>query len=180
MEPSFDITSSSESSGEESVDSFFSTPPFSKRGSWSIGDHKTPENRRGSEPLFGFIVTGYSTGSSTPNRRQSNESQSPLLHAKAPELIPNNTLDLAKTQEGSRSLQKIMDGNRLEEKVALITALTPYIKELITDQYGNYTVRAIFNNCSTFQRIELLRSIQGELCEIACHPKGTHPLQHLI
>ena len=65
------FTSSSSSDDEESGDSFFSRPPFSKRGSWSIGvvDSNSPEAaRRASLPLFGF-VTDPSTGTSTPVRR---------------------------------------------------------------------------------------------------------------
>ena len=74
------FTSSSSSDDEESGDSFFSTPPFSKRGSWSIGvDHSSPDSsRRASLPLFGF-VTDPSTGASTPVRRGSELSNSSLL-----------------------------------------------------------------------------------------------------
>ena len=48
------------------------------------------------------------------------------------------------------------------------------------DNYGNYFCQKLLQNCSSDQRLTILRVIQHDFIKICCNKKGTHTIQFMF
>jgi len=93
---------------------------------------------------------------------------------------PPNISKLCRTKSGSKRTQQYIAKSRPEEIQQIIENLVPCISELMTDFYGNYMCQTLFQSCSSYQRLSLLKAMEPHLLGIAKECKGTHSLQTLI
>jgi hypothetical protein len=54
--------------------------------------------------------------------------------------------------------------------------ISPYLPDLMIDNYGNYFCQSLLSSCSGVQRLTILRSIEKNFIEICCDRKGTHTI----
>jgi hypothetical protein len=86
---------------------------------------------------------------------------------------------MAKSKQGSKRLQKIIAKGEHENIEKIVMQTAAFIPELMMDKFGNYMCQALFQTCSTQQRLMILRSLRPVLVKLATHPIGTHALQKL-
>ena len=87
---------------------------------------------------------------------------------------------MARNKVGSKKLQQLIAKSKPEEIEKIVTAVAPYMGELMVDSYGNYMCQTLVQSCSSFQRLALLTGMKDSLIKIACNSRGTHALQNLI
>lgn len=65
----------------------------------------------------------------------------------------------AKSQKGSRIIQKLIEKMNLTEIQTLILNLQPYLPDVMKDTYGNYLCQKIIQFCTPEQRCFILKSV---------------------
>ncbi|XP_006663548.1 pumilio homolog 12-like [Oryza brachyantha] len=89
----------------------------------------------------------------------------------------------AKDQNGCRFLQKVFTEGTKEDVEKIISEIIDHITELMMDQFGNYMVQKLLEECSDDQRKHIICEITrvpGDLITVACNMHGTRAVQKLI
>ena len=86
-------------------------------------------------------------------------------------------INLAKSNHGSRNLQKFFPRASQSDIDIFIKEIQGKLDELMIDSYANYMFQTLAQSCSAEQRYFLLEKIAPNMIKIACHKKGTHALQ---
>lgn len=73
--------------------------------------------------------------------------------------ITCNLWDYAKTQKGSRNLQKLLNKIEQEELDKILNECKNNFKDLMTNIYGNYFCQKLIQCCSSDQRMFILRNV---------------------
>jgi hypothetical protein len=74
--------------------------------------------------------------------------------------IDDNLVQYIKTQTGSRFMQKFLNKISPIEIDFLIKKISPFFKDIMTDQYGNYFLQKLAQCCSFNQRILILENVR--------------------
>lgn len=95
-------------------------------------------------------------------------------------LTKERVVQMAKTQAGSKCLQrKLLKGHPTVIQ-GILDGLEVELPSIMRDMYGNYLCSAAFQVCSVMQRQRMLQMTTRHLKEIATDRWGTHSLQALI
>ncbi|XP_065869648.1 pumilio homolog 12-like [Euphorbia lathyris] len=90
---------------------------------------------------------------------------------------------LARTQEGSRWLQKKIDEQRSDQIEMIFAELKDHVCDLVVDQFANVVLQKLFTVCSEEQITQLLISLitNGQrFLNICIHQHGTRAVQKMI
>lgn len=96
------------------------------------------------------------------------------------ERIGGDLIPFIKTQRGSRLMQKFLNKVSAESVDRILDQLSPNLKEIMVDGYGNYFIQRLTQCCSTEQRVLVLGYVAEDFLEIANNNAGTHSIQSLI
>lgn len=95
--------------------------------------------------------------------------------------LRGNVVQLSKTQQGSKQLQRLLQrGNSSGFVDIILGEVEQDIAGLMCDPYANYLCSAVFQACSSRQRLRMLHCLAPRVAAIACDKRGTHALQALI
>lgn len=87
---------------------------------------------------------------------------------------------LAKTQEGSKWLQKKLLKGHPSVIKDILEGLETSLPEIMCNMYGNYLCSSAFQACSVSQRLRMLEISCRSLCYVAKDRWGTHAVQSLL
>jgi hypothetical protein len=143
------LDSSPNSNGNLNINSHPYNPPkrINSSGNLEYSSKKEPLKSKSS-----FFISN-----NTNNETEKGEDFKSLNH-----LFENLTInfwDFAKTQKGSRSLQKLLNHVEPEEINQMINISKDHFKELMTNVYGNYFCQKLIQSCSADQRISVLKNV---------------------
>ncbi|CAG9328388.1 unnamed protein product [Blepharisma stoltei] len=112
-----------------------------------------------------------------------------LLHSYSEKSNPNSpdfetTIEnipfLCRSESGSKTAQHFVASCRPEQIDQIIRVVSPHLGELMSDHYGSYMCRTLFDRCSFEQRLFLFNTIRDEMVSISKIGKGTRSMQHII
>ena len=168
---------------------------------------ETPKNCGASFPLASSVCSPYVFNQdalvSTPDAPSSyaNFSTSTPLHTKPAAVVADLCspfyIDRASTassadspvskvilqaldKEGSRILQRSLNGAPPEAIAVVVEEMLPHIQTVMCDTYANYMCQQLFPCTSVTQRIKILYSLTPCFAAVARDRRGTHSLQALL
>lgn len=83
---------------------------------------------------------------------------------------------LARTQTGSRYLQKDLNKTSCDVVNFLITDIGREMSKIMIDRYGNYFCQRLLSSCTAQQRLTILELIGPDFIKICCDSRGTHTI----
>lgn len=96
------------------------------------------------------------------------------------DLLSGDVVALAKTQAGSKYLQRFLQERNRSAMDHIFHQVEPALASLMCDKYGNYLCSQVFVASGQRYRRRLLGKILPKITTIACDKRGTHALQALI
>jgi hypothetical protein len=85
---------------------------------------------------------------------------------------------LAKDQNGCRFLQRIFTEGSQDNAQKVFDCVIEHIDELMVDQFGNYLVQRLFEECNEDQKMHIVYEITkrpGQLIKVSCNMHGYGP-----
>eukprot|EP00397_Hematodinium_sp_SG-2012_P007253 GEMP01007295.1.p1 GENE.GEMP01007295.1~~GEMP01007295.1.p1 ORF type:complete len:895 (+),score=191.43 GEMP01007295.1:90-2774(+) len=107
------------------------------------------------------------------------DQNTPELPTESRDLV-GEVVGLAKTQQGSKYLQRFLTEGTAEIIHLILQEVEPALALLMCDKYANYLCSEVFTACDHKFRRRMLDKIAPRLAQIACDKRGTHALQALI
>ena len=104
-------------------------------------------------------------------------------HSSEDEDLMNNlgqVCQWARDQNGSRTVQNILEGDNELHKDAIFTMIFPESRELIKDRFGNYVFQKLFEKGLPRHQKMILNSMKGSLIEFSEHAYGCRVVQKAI
>ena len=96
------------------------------------------------------------------------------------EELAKNAHILAKTQDGSRFLEKIIDSNPSLVSSLFFPYTLAYFEELSNNKYGNFYIKKIIKNLSKELLEKLIELLNPKIAKIATNQYGSKILEQLI
>lgn len=98
------------------------------------------------------------------------------------ESIANRICELALTQSGSKSLQKLIESTMNKPMLydLVINECIGHFSTLMMNSFANYFVQTLFKNCNHVQQIKILQDISPSLPTLIYDKIGTYALQNII
>ncbi|KAI5159888.1 pumilio RNA-binding family [Nematocida ausubeli] len=87
---------------------------------------------------------------------------------------------ISKDQEGSRFIQKKLDGASAEEIAMTFEEICPWIGDLIADLFGNYVVQKFLEIGTHEQREKIFSAMEGTIIPLALHMYGCRVIQKAL
>jgi hypothetical protein len=91
-----------------------------------------------------------------------------------------STVQMAKSQAGSRLIQTKLAQNDSHYYASIFEDVYESLPELMVDLFGNYLVQKLITYANDSQRLQMLLKVLPELLEISCDRQGTRAIQKLI
>jgi hypothetical protein len=95
-------------------------------------------------------------------------------------VFKNNFLNIIKSQNGSRVLQKSLRKTSKDVILQIFKEINNSLQELLVDSYANYFCQRFYDFLEISQRIEFLFLIKNKIVSISNSTIGTYPLQAII
>jgi hypothetical protein len=95
-------------------------------------------------------------------------------------VFKNNFLNIIKSQNGSRVLQKSLIKTSKDVILQIFKEIKNSLQELLVDSYANYFCQRFYDFLEISQRIEFLFLIKNNIVSISNSTIGTYPLQAII
>lgn len=96
---------------------------------------------------------------------------------------PRNNQDIrgyCKMQAGSKEIQKKLKEMSDEEISQFINEITPFLSELLEDDYANYMVQTLVSCSNSTQRLEIFKALEQKIVDLICLKQGTFAFQQMI
>ena len=83
-------------------------------------------------------------------------------------------------QAGSKEIQKKLKEMSDEEISQFINEITPFLSELLEDDYANYMVQTLVSCSNSTQRLEIFKALEQKIVDLICLKQGTFAFQQMI
>ena len=102
------------------------------------------------------------------------------LNSYIPQMSQKQVLNVFKSQNSTKQLQKQLVGISKENIDKIINELSGVFSKVIKDKNGNYFCSSLINICSQEQRIKIIKELTNTMNEDCNNEYGAHPIQNLI
>ncbi len=86
----------------------------------------------------------------------------------------------AKTQNGSKELQRMVREMRSSERDDFINEISALLYEFIQNDYANYMVQTLISCSNSKQRLRVFELLKDHTIELVCLKQGTFAFQQMI
>jgi hypothetical protein len=149
------------------------------------------EDQRSSSPDFlkqqqtseSFLNPLYSSSSSSSSSKDKTDSKDkdnvPAVNLTKDQCV-GQVLRLAKSHSGSRFIQQKLEQNDRDFFDVFYREMRESLANLMVDNFGHFAIERLVLKCTDEQKLDLLRRLAPNMCQVACQKHGSFSVQALM